>query len=116
MPQTTQCENCGIILNLPTGIKPGKRLKCPRCGTRFVISESDASSASTAPGMADAAAATMPEIPRRAVAPDELPPSLGEGDLREAFDLPLVSGSARDMERGAGVSGSQTADVGGLFD
>jgi hypothetical protein len=116
MPQTTQCEHCGIILNLPPRIKPGKRLKCPRCGTRFVITESDASSASTAPGLADAAAATMHEMPKHAAVPDELPPSLGEGDLRETFDLPLVSGSARDMERGAGVSGTQTADVGGLFD
>ena len=64
MPQTTQCNHCGIILNLPPGIKPGKRLKCPRCATRFVISESDASSASTAPGMDDAAITTMFEIPK----------------------------------------------------
>jgi hypothetical protein len=116
MPQTTQCSHCGIILNLPPGIKPGKRLKCPRCATRFVITESDASSASTAPGLADATNTSMFEIPKRLGAPEELPPSLGEGDLREAFDLPLVSGSARDMERGEGVPGAQTADVGGLFE
>jgi hypothetical protein len=117
MPQTTQCSHCGIILNLPPGIKPGKRLKCPRCGTRFVITESDASSASTAPGLADAAATSKFDLPRPAVVPEDLPPpSLGEGDLREAFDLPLVSGSARDMERGEGMPAAQTADVGGLFD
>ena len=116
MPQTTQCNHCGIILNLPAGIKPGRRLKCPRCATRFFISESDASSASTAPGMDNAAATSAFEIPKNRAAPEELPPSLGEGDLREAFDLPLVSGSARDMERGEGVPGAQTADVGGLFE
>ena len=41
---------------------------------------------------------------------------MGEGDLREAFDLPLTSGSARDLERGAGVPGAHTADVAGLFE
>jgi DNA-directed RNA polymerase subunit RPC12/RpoP len=116
MPQTVQCDNCGAILNLPTGIKPGRRLKCPRCGNRFVISERDASSASTAPGVANAAATSAFEIPKNLPTPEELPASLGGGDLREAFDLPLVSGSARDMERGEGVTGAQTADVGGLFD
>jgi hypothetical protein len=116
MPQTTQCNHCGVILNLPPGIKPGKRLKCPRCATRFVISESDASSASTAPGLDDAAITSMFEIPKQPVTSEAPAPSLGEGDLREAFDLPLVSGSARDMERGEGVSGGQTADVGGLFE
>jgi hypothetical protein len=116
MPQTTQCNHCGIILNLPPGIKPGKRLKCPRCATRFVITESDAASASTAPGLDDAAITSMFEIQKQAATSEAAAPSLGEGDLREAFDLPLVSGSARDMERGEGVAGAHTADVGGLFE
>ena len=94
MPQTTQCTKCGVILNLPPGIKPGKRLKCPRCSTKFTISESDASSASTVPGIADATAASVFDMQKRSNPPDDLPPSLGSGDLREAFDLPLVSGSA----------------------
>ena len=115
MPQTIQCKKCWIILNLPGGLKPGKRLKCPRCGTRFVITESDASSASTAPGLDDATA-TSYEMPKQPVFQDDLPPSLGEGDLREAFDLPLVSGSARDMERGGGEPGAQAADAAALFD
>ena len=36
MPRTTQCQNCGIILNLPANAPAGKRLKCPKCGLRFV--------------------------------------------------------------------------------
>jgi hypothetical protein len=117
MPQTTQCQFCGSILNLPPHIKPGRRLKCPRCGTRFTISESDASSASTAPGIADAAAASAFEMLKRPSPPEDLPPSLGSGDLREAFDLPLVSGSGRDAERGgAADQAGATADVAGLFE
>ena len=106
MPQTTQCHKCGVILNLPPGIKSGRRLKCPRCATRFTITEADESSASTMPGLADAANSSAFEIQKRSSPPDDLPPSLGDGDLREAFDLPLVSGSARDMERNAGNPGA----------
>jgi phage FluMu protein Com len=117
MPQTIQCNKCGVILNLPPSIKSGKRLKCPRCATRFTITESDASSASTAPGMHDAAASSAFEILKKSSGPvDDLPPSLGEGDLREAFDLPLISGSARDMERHAGDARAQSADAAGLFE
>jgi hypothetical protein len=58
----------------------------------------------------------MFEFPKQPVTSEAPAPSLGEGDLREAFDLPLVSGSARDMERGEGVTRAQSADVGGLFD
>ena len=31
MPRTTQCDHCGVILNLPDSAA-GKRLKCPKCG------------------------------------------------------------------------------------
>jgi hypothetical protein len=117
MPQTTQCNWCGTILNLPPGIKPGKRFKCPRCGSKFSVSEKDASSASTAPAMDDATATSAFEIQKtRELADDLPPPSLGGGDLREAFDLPLIAGSARDMERNAGDRGSQAADAAALFD
>jgi hypothetical protein len=66
--------------------------------------------------MDDAANTTMFEIAKNLSPPEEPPPSLGEGDLREAFDLPLVSGSAREMERGGAARGADTADVGGLFE
>jgi hypothetical protein len=116
MPQTTQCHKCGVILNLPPGIKSGRRLKCPKCATKFTITEADESSASTMPGMADAAATSAFEIQKRPAPPDDLPPSLGAGDLREAFDLPLISGSARDMERNAGGRAAGAADAAALFD
>ena len=115
MPQTTQCNWCGSILNLPPGIKPGKRFKCPRCGSKFSVSEKDASSASTAPGMHDATAASAFDMQKNRELADDLPGSLGGGDLREAFDLPLTLGSARDMERNDAGRGSQAADAAALF-
>jgi len=116
MPQTIQCNQCGVILNLPPKVKPGKRMKCPRCGNRFNITQAEASSASTVPGMHDAAATSAFDLQKKPNIPDDLPPSLGDADLRETFDLPLVSGSGRDAERGADEPGAGAADVAGLFE
>jgi phage FluMu protein Com len=113
MPQTIQCNFCGVILNLPPHVKAGKRLKCPRCGSRFAISESEASSASTFPGMADATPMSAYELPKPPAKFDDLPTPLAEGDLRETFDLPLISG--REAERGEAVSDSRAADAAALF-
>jgi len=88
MPQTIVCSDCGIALNLPSVVAPGKRLKCPKCGHRFVISEVDASSASTAPGLADAAQTSLGNIPTNLPPlPDEMPAPRADKDLRETFDF-----------------------------
>ena len=49
-------------------------------------------------------------VPR---AVDDLPIATSEGDLRETFDLPLMSG--RDAERGQAAAGPATADAAALF-
>ena len=79
-------------LESPAGDQAGQTFEMPAVRHRFTISESDASSASTVPGIADATAASAFDMQKRSNPPDDLPPSLGSGDLREAFDLPLVSG------------------------
>jgi phage FluMu protein Com len=115
MPQTIQCNKCGVVLNLPAHVAPGKRLKCPRCATRFVVSETDASSISTVPGAADAALTAF-DLEKRPPSTDDLPNATSEGDLRDTFDLPLISGrdAGRDAEQGGAVS-TGTADAAGLF-
>jgi phage FluMu protein Com len=115
MPRTIQCTHCSVILNIPGGAKAGKRLRCPRCGFRFAISESEASSASTYPALDDAKPMSGFDIDKRPGTPEELPIPTAEGDLRETFDLPLVRGSGREAERGEVVSGPETADAAGLF-
>jgi hypothetical protein len=92
----------------------GKRLKCPKCLNRFVVSESDASSMSTlaVPGSADAAL-TLHDMERRPPSADELPVPSATGDLRETFNLPLVSG--REAERGEVASSAAEADASTLF-
>lgn len=96
MPQTTVCPSCGISLNLPAVVAPGKRLKCPKCAHRFVLPEADARSASTAPGLADASQTSLQEIPTNLPPlPDELPTPRAERDLRETFDLSSL-GSRED--------------------
>ncbi len=113
MPRTIQCSECRVRLNLPAQIIAGKRLKCPRCGHKFVLTEFDASSASTLPGTVDAAETATMLASRKPPSGDDLPAPCAEGDLRETFDLPLVS--AREAERSEMVAGSPTADAAGLF-
>jgi DNA-directed RNA polymerase subunit RPC12/RpoP len=97
MPRTTQCQKCGIILNLPAKASAGKRLRCPHCGVRFVMTVADASSESTLAGPTDADWPSRFELPTSSRIPEELPLPTADRDLRETFDLPLISG--RDAER-----------------
>lgn len=115
MPQTVQCQSCGIILNLPDKVAAGKRLRCPKCGLRFVVTVADASSESTVAGHADADPAVSGfEIPKRPRELDELPLPTAEGDLRETFELPLMN--ARDAERSGASEGPATSDAAALFE
>src|SRR5208283_355001 len=50
MSRTILCQKCGIVLNLPASITAGKKLKCPKCGNRFAVSEADLNSKSTSRG------------------------------------------------------------------
>jgi phage FluMu protein Com len=114
MPRTIQCNHCGIILNLPAHTKAGKRLKCPRCGTRFEVTEAEASSHSTVPGLTDAAPTSTYEIPKRPPSLDDLPIPSAPGDLRETFELPLISG--RQAEHNAAGPAPAVGDAAALFD
>jgi phage FluMu protein Com len=113
MPRTIKCRECHVLLNLPAQAVAGKKLKCPRCGYRFIITDAEASSASTLPGMVDATETQNFPSPRKPPSADDLPAPIAEGDLRETFDLPLVS--AREAERSGSVREPDAADVAGLF-
>ena len=67
---------------------------------------------STVPGLTDAAP-TSYEMDKRPPSRDDLPNATSEGDLRDTFNLPLISG--RDAERGQAASGPETADAAILF-
>lgn len=114
MPQTTQCQNCGVVLNLPAKVKPGKHLRCPKCGARFAVSVADASSESTlaAPLDADATLSHF-NLPNRDGRGDDLPLPMADKDLRETFDLPLMS--ARDAERQGAAPAAAVSDAASLF-
>jgi hypothetical protein len=115
MPRTIQCNRCGVILNLPKQIAVGKRLKCPKCATRFVVSEDDASSLSGLPGQVDAANTTSFDLEKRPPSREDLPIPTSEGDLRDTFDLPLVGGGGREVEQGHPAAGYGNADAAALF-
>jgi len=112
MPRTITCEQCKAVLNLPDHVPAGKRLKCPKCAHRFTVTQKDASSASTRPGEADAANTSTYEIPKSGPILDDLPTPRAEGDLREAFDLPMLAGEA---EKSIGSAPAAMADAAALF-
>ncbi len=84
----------------------GRRLKCPKCGTKFFpdASNPNVASSATTPGIADASLDSMLDVAAIRSNPD-LPVSSNElrggghgqadmptasGDLRDTFDLPLL--------------------------
>ncbi len=99
MPRTILCHKCGLVLNLPAKVTAGKRLKCPKCGHRFGISQKEASSESTLPGDADADLLSSRDFGKRPPSHDNLPVRAGDQDLRDLFDLPM--GTAASIERSA---------------
>ncbi len=99
MPRTILCQKCGVVLNLPDSVKAGKRVKCPRCGHRFSLSQKDESSASTVPGDADADLLSSREFGRRPPSTNDLPVPAGDKDLRDLFELPM--GTAASIEKSA---------------
>ncbi len=103
-----------MILNLPDRAKAGKRLRCPKCGLRFVVTESDAASESTLAGPLDADPAVSGfEIEKPPLSRDDLPLAMADRDLRETFELPLASG--RDAERQGAAAAPAVGDAAALF-
>lgn len=113
MPRTIKCQNCGLLLNLADNVHVGKRLKCPKCDHRFAVTEKDLGLPSSGAASADAASASAYEAPkaRPPKRDDPLLPT-AEGDLRDAFDLPLLSA---DAEKSVGESAKGTSDAAALF-
>src|SRR5262245_33039765 len=114
MPRTTLCKQCGVILNIPDRATAGKRLRCPKCGMRFVVTVADASSESTLPGPADADTLSKFDMEVRPPSQDDLPIPVADRDLRETFDIPLIS--ARDAERAEVATSAAVSDAAALFD
>jgi hypothetical protein len=73
----------------------------------------DASSESTLPGPANADWPSRFEMPVKPQVPDEVLLPQGDKDLRETFDLPLVS--ARDAERAGAATETEMADAASLL-
>jgi hypothetical protein len=110
MPRTIQCPNCGVVLNVPEAAA-GRRLKCPKCATKFTASGEPVPppSSGTLPsgsgmgsGMSDPSTVTLPST-GRGHGDFDLPTA--PGTLRETFDLPLLG---EDLP--SSVSRSMSAD------
>ncbi|AGA29227.1 zinc ribbon domain-containing protein [Singulisphaera acidiphila] len=114
MPRTIQCNQCGVILNLPEN-SGGKRLKCPKCGTKFVVGPDSSQYPTTERSDVDARAASSSLLQSGGHGDFSLPTSAG--DLRETFDLPLMTEAASAPAGAAKPAATDTAaDALMLFD
>src|SRR4051794_3814684 len=117
MPRTTQCTQCGVVLNVPDHAI-GKRLKCPKCGTKFAVSpgaEGSPDSTFLLPGITPPSSQEV--ISARKSSSEAMPTAAG--DLRDTFDLPLMreeaGGSGMRGGGGTATAKKQTADALDLF-
>jgi hypothetical protein len=114
MPRTTQCTHCGVVLNLPDQVA-GKRLKCPKCGEKFSITPGDP--VPKPPEESPSSSVLLTKSNSSALLPSM--PNAG-GDLRETFELGMMTGSAPPGKNKSGSTvpggGKQTADALALFD
>lgn len=111
MPRTIQCNQCGIILNLPEN-SGGKRLKCPKCANKFVVSPDSSQYPTTEKSDLDARAASSSLLQTGGDLGD-LPLPTASGDLRETFDLPLLTGAdaGPGPRSGSAASAAKPADT-----
>ncbi|MDR3633301.1 MAG: hypothetical protein P4L84_05645 [Isosphaeraceae bacterium] len=110
MPRTTKCTSCGTVLNIPAEAA-GKRLKCPKCGTKFHADVASSGTISTHD--ATPADPSSQEI-RRGHGDLDLPTS--SGDLRETFDLPLLGELAAETRPAKATPARPANDALALFE
>lgn len=124
MSVRTRCPNleCRTVLNLPDGAE-GKKLKCPRCGTKFRPGEPGTGDRPSAPAMdtaREASTTSAQAVPVHRQPPrreDDDLPIVGDGSLRERFDPRLLEDDEAPKRPPAPSGGSyEVADAAGLLD
>lgn len=109
MPHTIQCDHCGVVLNLPDHAG-GKRLKCPKCGHKFLVDADTGNYPTQERSDHDASPASSALLPQGR-GDDAMPTAAG--DLRETFDLPLMTEASSTP---ATAARAQAADALALFE
>ena len=123
MPSTTvQCTNCGVVLNLPEKVE-GRRLKCPKCGVKFQVGPTATGSkpVPSSPTSADLNPNSTLLLSRQPSSGDLPVMPTASGDLRDSFDLPMMTEAAPARPGGkggasGGPAGGEHADALALFE
>ena len=115
MALTTKCPECQTVLNLPDGAE-GRRLKCPKCATKFRAGTPETRPRTSAPGMGTAgpASSMMQASPSPGAPPSsrEVEIPFSSGDLRDTFDAGMLFGEDEKPKSRA----PKTSDAAALFD
>jgi len=129
MSRSIHCLHCGVSLTLPPEAE-GRRVKCPKCGGRFQVgglgdAPKPAAPASQAPDHPDStfelprkpSSVEVPVVPDRPSSGDLPFLPVAEGDLRETFELPMMTeGAVAAATSKSPAAGRSTADATALFD
>ncbi len=110
MATTILCPNCSVVLNVPADAI-GRRLRCPKCQTRFQAGTGAPSTSptATARGTAEIAPPSVDNLKRPPSVDFDLPVApIAPGSLREQFDIPLLSEPASKPAAG-GAQGDALA-------
>jgi hypothetical protein len=113
MPRNVQCPQCSTPLNLPDQAI-GKRLRCPKCATKFAMNLDDAGSPSSTYLLPSTNPASSQEMKSFRRSSDEEAIPTAPGDLRETFDLPML-GEAGTASGLSPSSSKQAGDAMALF-
>jgi len=117
MSRTIPCVVCGVTLNLPEQAA-GRRLKCPKCGTKFQAPGADPKgSPSGRPGTDIGDSQSTFELSKNQSSGDVPVMPTAAGDLRETFDMAMMTEAAGTSTRSAkgAAGGRSTADALALF-
>jgi hypothetical protein len=104
MSQTTQCPSCGVVLTLPDGAE-ARRLKCPKCGNRFVIGEGKPpSNRPSSSGSHRPASSLLLKPPH-----DDPGVPTADRDLRDTFAPDLLFGEEKPSSPPKGIPSKNSA-------
>jgi hypothetical protein len=114
MARTIHCLYCGVPLNLPAQAE-GRKVRCPKCEGRFQVPAASGAKKAAPP----AAPAHRPdstfELSGKPSSEELSVIPTAEGDLRETFDLPMMTEAAAPAAAVVPAAAQHVADATALF-
>ena len=113
MALSTQCPGCRTVLTVPDDAA-GRRLKCPKCATRFTAGQADRP-ASSLPAMPVPRPGSSTDSLRGAPPTSDLALPVAAADPFGTYELPIMAEESFGAIHSSAKPGREVADAGDLF-